>query len=85
MSNLFTTAVLERPASPCSPKPWVVDAQLGYSSPLHITSHFGTSPTQDESLRLTGSCRPGSNTVRGMSYCNLYDVGTNPFSVFSDD
>ncbi|XP_017332438.2 pleckstrin homology domain-containing family H member 1 isoform X1 [Ictalurus punctatus] len=56
--------VLERPTSPCSPKPLVVDVQLVSSSPLHTPSYFGVSPTQDERLRLIGSCKPGSNTVR---------------------
>ncbi|XP_046711084.1 pleckstrin homology domain-containing family H member 1 isoform X1 [Silurus meridionalis] len=55
--------VLERPTSPCSPKPQVVDT-LQSSSPLRHPSCFGTSPTQDESLRLPGSCKPGSNTIR---------------------
>lgn len=65
--NLFTTAVLERPISACSPKPLVVDAQLASTSPLHIPSYFGTSPTHDECGRMTGSCKPGSNTIRGTS------------------
>ncbi|KAK2843330.1 hypothetical protein Q7C36_011545 [Tachysurus vachellii] len=59
--------VLERPISPCSPKPLVVDAQLASTSPLHNPSYFGTSPTHDECGRITGSCKPGSNTIRGTS------------------
>ncbi|XP_053366597.1 pleckstrin homology domain-containing family H member 1 [Clarias gariepinus] len=56
--------VLERPISPCSPKPLVVDAQLLSSTPMLSPSYFGPSFTQDESLRPTGVCRPGSNAIR---------------------
>ncbi|XP_060790145.1 pleckstrin homology domain-containing family H member 1 [Neoarius graeffei] len=54
--------VLERPTSPCSPVPLIVDSQLVSSSSLHTPCYFGASPVQDETLRM--SCRPGSSTIR---------------------